>query len=148
MSTSPSYGDFDARGRVKVLEENRHAVNRHQLGQYMPKVSFTHLIGWAMQSVLRVPSMAAQFVDQDGKPFRRLGRSPNVGIAVDLPGKDTEEPRRPEHQGCANLDFAGFFRAFNDQIQKSRNGATPDDFADTTCTLTNPGTIGTVGCRA
>ena len=132
---------------VKVLEENRHAINRHQLGQYMPKVSFTHLIGWAMvQSVLRVPSMAAQFVDQDGKPFRRVGKSLNVGIAVDLPGKDGRRSLVvPNIKDCGNLDFAGFFAAFNDQIAKSRAGKlTPDDFADTTCTLTNPGTIGTV----
>ncbi|MFN3240271.1 MAG: multifunctional oxoglutarate decarboxylase/oxoglutarate dehydrogenase thiamine pyrophosphate-binding subunit/dihydrolipoyllysine-residue succinyltransferase subunit [Planctomycetota bacterium] len=132
---------------VKVLEENRHSINRHQLGQYMPKVSFTHLIGWAMvQSILRVPSMAAQYVDQDGKPFRRVGKSLNVGIAVDLPGKDGRRSLVvPNIKDCANLDFAGFFQAFNDQIAKSRNGKlTPDDFADTTCTLTNPGTIGTV----
>ena len=132
---------------VKVLEENRHSINRHQLGQYMPKVSFTHLIGWAMvQSILRVPSMAAQFVDQDGKPFRRVGRSLNVGIAVDLPGKDGRRSLVvPNIKDCGNLDFAGFFKAFNEQIAKSRNGKlTPDDFADTTCTLTNPGTIGTV----
>ena len=51
---------------VKVLEENRHSINRHQLGRYLPKVSFTHLIGWAMvQSMLRVPSMAAQFTEQE-----------------------------------------------------------------------------------
>jgi len=132
---------------VKVLEENRHSINRHQLGQYMPKVSFTHLIGWAMvQSILRVPSMAAQYVDQDGKPFRRVGKSLNVGIAVDLPGKDGRRSLVvPNIKDCANLDFAGFFQAFNGQIAKSRNGKlTPDDFADTTCTLTNPGTIGTV----
>ena len=132
---------------VKVLEENRHSVNRHQLGQYMPKVSFTHLIGWAMvQSILRVPSMAAQYIEQEGKPFRRLGKSLNVGIAVDLPGKDGRRSLVvPNIKDCANLDFAGFFAAFNDQIRKSRSGKlTPGDFADTTCTLTNPGTIGTV----
>ncbi len=132
---------------VKVLEESRHAINRHQLGQYMPKVSFTHLIGWAMvQSILRVPSMAAQFVEQEGKPFRRVGRSLNVGIAVDLPGKDGRRSLVvPNIKDCGNLDFAGFFAAFNAQIAKSRAGRlAPDDFADTTCTLTNPGTIGTV----
>jgi len=132
---------------VKVLEENRHSINRHQLGQYMPKVSFTHLIGWAMvQATLRIPSMAATYVEQGGKPFRRLGKSLNVGIAVDLPGKDGRRTLVvPNIKDCANLDFAGFFDAFNEQIQKSRSGKlTPEDFADTTCTLTNPGTIGTV----
>ena len=65
---------------------------------------------------------------------------------MDLPGKDGRRSLVvPNIKDCANLDFAGFFAAFNDQIRKSRSGKlTPDDFADTTCTLTNPGTIGTV----
>ena len=132
---------------VKVLEENRHAINRHQQGLYLPKVSFTHLIAWAMvQSILRVPAMAGQYVDQDGKPFRRVGKSLNVGIAVDLPGKDGRRSLVvPNVKDGGSLDFAGFFAAYNAQIEKARKGAlTPDDFAATTCTLTNPGTIGTV----
>ena len=132
---------------VKVLIENRYSINRHQVGQYLPKVSFTHLIGWAMvQAILRVPAMAAQYVEQGGKPFRRMGKSLNIGIAVDLPGKDGRRnlvvPSIKDTQG---LDFAGFFAGFNDQIKKSRTGKlTPADFGGTTCTLTNPGTIGTV----
>ena len=132
---------------VKVLEENRHAINRHQQGLYLPKVSFTHLIAWAMvQSILRVPARAGQFVDQDGKPFRRIGKALNVGIAVDLPGKDGRRSLVvPNVKDCGTLDFAAFFAAYNGQIDKARKGAlTPDDFAGTTCTLTNPGTIGTV----
>ncbi|MBL8734816.1 MAG: multifunctional oxoglutarate decarboxylase/oxoglutarate dehydrogenase thiamine pyrophosphate-binding subunit/dihydrolipoyllysine-residue succinyltransferase subunit, partial [Planctomycetes bacterium] len=132
---------------VKVLEENRHAINRHQQGLHLPKVSFTHLIAWAMvQAIARVPAMAAQFVEQDGKPFRRLGRSLNVGIAVDLPGKDGRRSLVvPNVKDSGSLEFAAFFAAFNDQIEKARKGKLgPDDFAGTTCTLTNPGTIGTV----
>ena len=132
---------------VKVLIENRHAINRHQVGQYLPKVSFTHLIAWAMvQAIQRVPAMAAQFVEQDGKPYRRLAKSLNIGIAVDLPGKDGRRSLVvPSIKDTQDLDFAGFFAGFNAQIQKSRTGKlTPDDFAGTTCTLTNPGTIGTV----
>ncbi len=132
---------------VKVLEENRHAINRHQQGLHLPKVSFTHLIGWAMvQAIARVPAMAAQFVEQDGKPFRRLSASLQLGIAVDLPGKDGRRSLVvPNLKDCGSLDFAGFFAAFQRQIEKARKGALgPDDFAGTTCTLTNPGTIGTV----
>ncbi len=132
---------------VKVLEENRHAINRHQQGLHLPKVSFTHLIAWAMvQAIARVPAMAACFVEQDGKPYRRLGRSLNLGIAVDLPGKDGRRSLVvPNIKDAGSLDFADFFAAFNRQIDKARGGKLgPDDFAGTTCTLTNPGTIGTV----
>jgi 2-oxoglutarate dehydrogenase E1 component len=132
---------------VKVLEENRHAINRHLQGLYLGKVSFTHLIGWAMvQAITRVPAMAAQFVEQDGKPFRRVGKVLNVGIAVDLPAAhDRRSLVVPNIKDCASLDFAAFFAAFNELIEKARAGTLgPDDFAGTTCTLTNPGTIGTV----
>jgi 2-oxoglutarate decarboxylase len=137
---------------VKVLEENRHAINRHQQGLFLPKVSFTHLIAWALvQAVQRVPAMAGQFVELDGKPHRRVGTALNLGIAVDLPGKPSAagESRRslvvPNVKDCGALDFARFLAAFNQQIDKARRGALgPDDFAATTCTLTNPGTIGTV----
>ncbi|HZN41944.1 MAG TPA: multifunctional oxoglutarate decarboxylase/oxoglutarate dehydrogenase thiamine pyrophosphate-binding subunit/dihydrolipoyllysine-residue succinyltransferase subunit [Planctomycetota bacterium] len=132
---------------AKVLEENRHAINRHQQGLYLGKVSFTHLIGWAMvQAITRVPAMAAQFVEQDGKPFRRVGKVLNVGIAVDLPAADDRRSLVvPNIKDCASLDFAAFFAAFNELIEKARAGTLgPDDFAGTTCTLTNPGTIGTV----
>ncbi|MCB9879558.1 MAG: multifunctional oxoglutarate decarboxylase/oxoglutarate dehydrogenase thiamine pyrophosphate-binding subunit/dihydrolipoyllysine-residue succinyltransferase subunit [Planctomycetes bacterium] len=132
---------------VKVLEENRHAINRHQMGAFLPKVSFTHLVGWALvQAVKRVPSMAAQYVEQDGKPFRKAGGPFHVGIAVDLPGKDGRRSLVvPNVKDCFAKDFAGFFGAFHEQIEKARKGKlTPDDFAGTCCTLTNPGTIGTV----
>ena len=132
---------------VKVLEENRHVINRHLLGLYLPKVSFTHLIGWAMaQAIRRVPAMAGVYVELDGKPHRQLSAQLQLGIAVDLPGKDGRRSLVvPNVRDLGALDFRGFFAAFNAQIQKSREGKlTPDDFAGTTCTLTNPGTIGTV----
>ncbi len=132
---------------VKVLEENRHTINRHQQGLYLPKVSFTHLIGWAMvQAMLKVPAMAGVYEERDGKPFRRVARSLQLGIAVDLPGKDGRRSLVvPNIKDCGVLTFAEYFAAFNAQIDKARKGKlTPDDFAGTTCTLTNPGTIGTV----
>ncbi|HEX5050674.1 MAG TPA: multifunctional oxoglutarate decarboxylase/oxoglutarate dehydrogenase thiamine pyrophosphate-binding subunit/dihydrolipoyllysine-residue succinyltransferase subunit [Planctomycetota bacterium] len=132
---------------AKVLEENRHAINRHQQGLHLPKVSFTHLIAWAMvRAVQQVPAMAGQFVEQDGKPFRRLSPSLNVGLAIDVPGKDGRRSLVvPNIKDCGALDFAAFFARYNQQVDKARKGSfTPDDFAGTTCTLTNPGTIGTV----
>jgi 2-oxoglutarate dehydrogenase E1 component len=131
---------------VKVLEENRHAINRHQQGLYLPKVSFTHLIAWALvQAVQRVPAMAGRFVEQDGKPHRAWSESLNLGIAIDLPGKDGRRSLVvPNVKDCQALDFAGFFAAYNAQVDKARRSALqPADFAATTCTLTNPGTIGT-----
>ncbi len=136
---------------VKVLEENRHTINRHQQGLHLPKVSFTHLIGWAMvQAMLRVPAMTGVYEEHDGKPFRRASRRIQLGIAVDLPARSSGGDGRrslvvPNIKDCGSLTFAQYFEAFQAQIDKARQGKlTPDDFAGTTCTLTNPGTIGTV----
>ena len=50
----------------------------------------------------------------------------------------------PNVRDCGSLEFKAFFQAYNQQIDKARAGKlAPEDFADTTCTLTNPGTIGT-----
>ncbi|MBL9078659.1 MAG: multifunctional oxoglutarate decarboxylase/oxoglutarate dehydrogenase thiamine pyrophosphate-binding subunit/dihydrolipoyllysine-residue succinyltransferase subunit [Planctomycetes bacterium] len=134
---------------VKVLEENRHAINRHQQGLHLPKVSFTHLIAWAMvRAMQRVPAMAGAYAEVDGKPHRRQSTQLNVGIAIDLPGAKGDGRRSlvvPNVKDAGARDFAGFFAAYNAQVDKARRGALgPDDFAGTTCTLTNPGTIGTV----
>ncbi|MBK8100410.1 MAG: multifunctional oxoglutarate decarboxylase/oxoglutarate dehydrogenase thiamine pyrophosphate-binding subunit/dihydrolipoyllysine-residue succinyltransferase subunit [Planctomycetes bacterium] len=132
---------------VKVLEENRHILNRHQQGLFLPKVSFTHLIAWAIVRALeQVPAMAATFVEQDGKPQRRTSRTRSLGIAIDLPGKDGRRSLVvPAVRLQPAMDFKAFFDAYNQQIDKARAGRlAPEDFADTTCTLTNPGTIGTV----
>ncbi len=131
---------------VKVLEENRHAINRHQQGLHLPKVSFTHLIAFAMlQAMKRVPAMAGAFVEQDGKPFRRADAVWNLGIAIDLPGKDGRRNLVvPNVKDAGSLDFAAFLAAYGKKVEQARAGTLgPDDFAGTTCTLTNPGTIGT-----
>src|SRR5262245_28694931 len=131
---------------VKVLEENRHILNRHQQGVYLPKVSFTHLIAFAALAALRrVPAMAGTFVQQGGKPFRRQHASINLGIAVDRPAADGRRSLVvPNVKDAGSLDFKAFFAASNRLIELARKGKlAPADFADTTCTLTNPGTIGT-----
>ena len=43
---------------VKVLEENRRVINQHLRADYRGKVSFTHLVAWALVQALRkVPAM-------------------------------------------------------------------------------------------
>ena len=43
------------------------------------------------------------------------------------------------------MDFAQFWEAYEAVVKKARTGAlTVEDFAGTTVSLTNPGTIGTV----
>ena len=133
---------------ARLLEVNRRIVN-NQLGRTRGgKVSFTHLIGWAIiKAVARVPAMATSYHESDGKGYARRPQHLNFGLAVDVERKDGGRTLLvPNIKQADALDFAGFFGAYEDVIRRIRNNdLAPDLFADTTLTLTNPGTVGTVG---
>ncbi|HUF02611.1 MAG TPA: multifunctional oxoglutarate decarboxylase/oxoglutarate dehydrogenase thiamine pyrophosphate-binding subunit/dihydrolipoyllysine-residue succinyltransferase subunit [Aridibacter sp.] len=132
---------------VKILEENRRVINDNLAGRGLGKVSFTHLIGWAIIKALReYPQMNTGFAVVDGKPSRLISDSVNFGVAVDIEKKDgLRNLLVPNIKGVDKMDFLGFFNAFNETIKKARTGnLVLDDFQGTTITLTNPGTIGTV----
>ncbi|MEO0481935.1 MAG: 2-oxo acid dehydrogenase subunit E2 [Planctomycetota bacterium] len=132
---------------VRVLEENRKIVNEHLIGEVRGKASFTHFIAWAMvRAMIDVQGMQARYVVYGEKAHREVSDSINVGIAVDVskPGG----PRQllvPNIKDCASMNFATFLAAYDAQVRKARKGKlTPQDFQGTTCSLTNPGTIGTL----
>ncbi|MEZ5965045.1 MAG: multifunctional oxoglutarate decarboxylase/oxoglutarate dehydrogenase thiamine pyrophosphate-binding subunit/dihydrolipoyllysine-residue succinyltransferase subunit [Planctomycetota bacterium] len=131
---------------VKVLEENRHVVNRHLAAQHLGKASFTHFVAWAMVRALqRVPAMTVAYVEIDGKPHRRTVGAINLGMAVDVQRDSGRQLVVPNIKDCGRMTFGQFLDAYNAQIHSARTGKlTPEDFRETTCTLTNPGPLGTV----
>lgn len=132
---------------VKVLEENRRVINENLQAQSRGKVSFTHLIAWAIvRSVKAYPRMNHGYGVVDGKPSRLEHESINLGVAIDIEKKDgSRNLLVPNIKGCEKMSFAEFFKAYNDQIIRAREGKLEiSDFQDTTISLTNPGTIGTV----
>ncbi|HUR97100.1 MAG TPA: multifunctional oxoglutarate decarboxylase/oxoglutarate dehydrogenase thiamine pyrophosphate-binding subunit/dihydrolipoyllysine-residue succinyltransferase subunit, partial [Pyrinomonadaceae bacterium] len=132
---------------VKLLEENRRIINEHLQSTGRGKVSFTHLIGWAIvRSAKDYPAMNNGFGVVEGVPSRISNHSINLGIAIDVEKKDgSRNLLVPNIKGCEHLNFAEFFAAYNDQVKKARDGKLEiADFQNTTISLTNPGTIGTV----
>ncbi len=132
---------------VKLLEENRRIINEHLTATGRGKVSFTHLIGWAIiRAAKDYPAMNNGYGLVNGAPSRIENHGINLGIAIDIEKKDgSRNLLVPNIKGCEELTFAGFFDAFNDQIKKARDGKLEiADFQETTISLTNPGTIGTV----
>ncbi|MDT4940188.1 MAG: multifunctional 2-oxoglutarate metabolism enzyme, partial [Pseudonocardiales bacterium] len=131
---------------AKLLFDNRVVINNHLRRARGGKVSFTHLIGYAVVKALAVhPEMNNAYAEVDGKPTLVAPEHVNLGIAIDLVGKNDSRSlvvaaiKRAETQ-----DFQGFWTAYEDIIRRARNGKlTADDFAGTTISLTNPGTIGT-----
>ena len=130
---------------AKLLEENRRVINGF-LAPRRGKVSFTHLIGYAILRALEaVPVMKSHYLEVDGQPHVVRPEGVNLGLAVDV---EKEGGARsllvPNIKGASEMDFAGFWTAYEEVIRKVRaNKLSPDDFRETTVTLTNPGTIGT-----
>lgn len=132
---------------AKLMIDNRTVINNHLKRGRGGKVSFTHLIGYAMIKAIRaMPEMNTFFTDLDGKPAIGHPEHINLGIAIDLAKPDgSRQLLVPSIKGCEGLDFAQFWSAYEDIVRKARAGSlTVEDFAGTTISLTNPGTIGTV----
>ena len=132
---------------AKLMIDNRIVINNHMKRARGGKVSFTHIIAYAMIKAVRaMPEMNAFFGEVDGKPAIGKPEHINLGIAIDLAKPDgSRQLLVPSVKGCEFLDFAQFRSAYEAVVKKARDGSlTVEDFAGTTMSITNPGTIGTV----
>jgi len=132
---------------AKLMIDNRIVINNHLARGRGGKVSFTHIIAYAMIKAVRaMPEMNAFFGEIDGKPAIGKPEHINLGVAIDLAKADgSRQLLVPSVKGCEDLDFAQFWNAYEALIKKARGGSlTVEDFAGTTMSITNPGTIGTV----
>ncbi|HLJ09074.1 MAG TPA: multifunctional oxoglutarate decarboxylase/oxoglutarate dehydrogenase thiamine pyrophosphate-binding subunit/dihydrolipoyllysine-residue succinyltransferase subunit, partial [Acidimicrobiia bacterium] len=135
---------------AKLLEVNRQILNNQLARTTGAKVSFTHLIGYAVvRALVEIPALNASFVpDVDGKGTPGVLRHAHVGLglAVDVARDDGSRTLLvPCVKDADTLDFRSFVLAYEELIRKVHtNRVTPDDFAGTTVSLTNPGTLGTV----
>ena len=131
---------------VDSLDAKRKALNA-VLKERGVKVSFTHLIAWAIvQATKQWPVMVRSYEEREGKPFALEGASLNLGIAVDVERKDGSHSLMvPAIKAADSLDFAGFHSRYEELITKTRESKlSPDDFQGTNISLTNPGGIGTL----
>jgi 2-oxoglutarate decarboxylase len=131
---------------VDVLDAKRKAINS-VLKERGLKVSFTHLIAWAIvEATKEFPVMVRVFAEEDGKPFAIDGSPVNLGIAVDVEKKDGSHTLMvPAIKNADGLDFTGFHSNYEELIARTReNKLSADDFQGTNISLTNPGGIGTM----
>ena len=132
---------------AKLLIDNRTVINNHLRRSRGGKVSFTHLIAWAVVHALKaMPEMNASYAEVDGKPVIARPEHINFGLAIDHTKPDgTRQLLVPSIKAADTMDFTGFWSAYEDLIRRARAGKLGvDDFTGTTISLTNPGTIGTV----
>jgi len=134
---------------AKLLEVNRSVINGYRSRTGQGKVSFTHLIGYAIVRAIAdaVPNMNNTYaVASDGKPRLVRNEHVNMGLAVDVAKADGSRTLVvPVLRDADTLDFAGFLAAYDDLVRKVKtNKLAVTDFQGATLSLTNPGTIGTV----
>jgi len=132
---------------VKLLEENRRILNDHAKATGSGKVSFTHIIAWAIVKALKTyPQLNFGYGFVNNAPSRLLHEHTNLGIAIDIEKKDgSRNLLVPNIKGGEAMNFAQFFAAYNDTVKKARDGKLEiSDFQGTTISLTNPGTLGTI----
>ncbi len=144
VPTATSFREVPA----KLLELNRRVLNNHLKRVRGGKVSFTHLIGYAIVRAIAddVPAMRNAYLEVDGKPQIIRYDAVNLGVAVDMEKSDGSRTLMvPVVKNADQMDFAEFVDAYEDLIRKVRaNALTVDDMTGANVTLTNPGTIGTV----
>ena len=132
---------------AKLLIDNRIVINNFLKRARGGKVSFTHLIGFAMvQAVKAIPAMNASYTQAETKPAVVTPEHVNLGLAIDVTKPDGSRSLLvPSIKAAELMDFREFWQAYEDIVRKARNNKlTADDFAGTTISLTNPGGIGTV----
>ena len=131
---------------VKLLMDNRVVINNHLARGRGGKVSFTHIIGYAIvRALTTMPEMGYGFTHVDGKPAVVRNEDVNLGLAIDLAKEDgSRQLLVPNIKGAQRTDFATFWASYEDVVRRARGGKLEvSDFAGTTVSLTNPGTIGT-----
>jgi 2-oxoglutarate dehydrogenase E1 component len=131
---------------AKLLIDNRIVINNHLGRGRGGKTSFTHLIGYAVVRALAgAPEMNYAYTEVDGKPAVARPEHVNLGLAIDVVGRDgSRQLLVPSIKGAETMDFGQFWMSYEDIVRRARTGKlTVEDYAGTTLTLTNPGTIGT-----
>jgi len=132
---------------AKLLIDNRIVINNHMKRSRGGKVSFTHIIGWALIRALGMfPSQNVYYDEVNGKPSVVAPAHVGLGIAIDLPKPDgTRSLLVPAIKRADTMTFNEYLRAYEDIVARARkNKLTADDFSGATVSLTNPGGIGTV----
>ena len=109
---------------AKLMIDNRLVSNNHLARSRGGKISFTHLLGYAIvQAVQAFPNMNRHFAETDGKPNAVTPAHTNLGLAIDLPGKNGQRSLVVAAiKNCETMTFAQFHTAYEDIVRRARDG--------------------------
>ncbi|GAB3939715.1 multifunctional oxoglutarate decarboxylase/oxoglutarate dehydrogenase thiamine pyrophosphate-binding subunit/dihydrolipoyllysine-residue succinyltransferase subunit [Corynebacterium tapiri] len=132
---------------VKLMFENRSMINDYLARTKGGKISFTHIIGYAIvRAVMNHPDMNLRYeLDEKSKPQAVTPEHINLGLAIDLPQKDGSRALVVAAiKECEKMDFSQFVEGYEDIVERARKGKLGlEDYQGVTISLTNPGGIGT-----
>lgn len=131
---------------AKLLIENRALINAHLARTVGGKVSFTHLIGYALvEALCEMPDLNVRYTLQDGKPALEHLAHIGLGLAIDVADASGNHSLKvPVIHDADTLTFSEFVDAYQDLVSRARTATlTTADFQGASVTLTNPGTLGT-----
>jgi multifunctional 2-oxoglutarate metabolism enzyme len=131
----------------RTLDVDQLDARRRVLKDAGKRLSFTHLIAWAIvEAAGDMPVMADSYAEVDGKPQRVTPAGVSLGLAVDVERKDgTRSLVVPVIHQADQLDFPNFAARYDEAVAGARdNTLPPEGYQGANITLTNPGGIGTV----
>ncbi len=131
---------------VDVLDARRkELVNSLKNAGRSEKVSFTHVIAFALVRAAHELPFITHHFRRDGDRPVRVEPGIHLGLAVDAERKDgTRFLVVPVIKNADTLDFIGFRTKYEELVAKARdNKLTADELQGASFTLTNPGGIGT-----
>ena len=117
---------------AKLLIDNRIVINNHLARGRGGKVSFTHLIGYAIvRALATAPEMNFSYAEADGKPVMVEPEHVNFGLAIDVRKDDgSRQLLVPSIKAAETMEFRQFWMGYEDLIRKARTSKlTVDDFA-------------------
>jgi len=134
---------------MKLAIEQRATINNFLRRTRGGKVSFTHLVAFALvQAIKANPVMNDCFTAPDGQPTVQHNPSINLGVAIDLKTGPTRTLVVPVIRGCETMTFGEFWRTYEDVVGRAKSGTVQlDDMTGATVSITNVGAIGTIASR-
>ncbi len=133
----------------KYLEANRQIINDYLLTTNRKKVSYTHLISYAIVKALaNMPNLNSSFLeDTTGFDSAKVIRYKHLGLGLAVDHKRNNGSRTlivPCIAKADTLSFKSLWQAELELVEKVQsNHLGPNDFTGTTVTITNPGVFGT-----
>src|SRR5215218_3594003 len=117
-------------------------ARRRELKARGKKLSFTHLIAWAIARAAReMAVMGHAYAEEGGKPQRVTPATISLGLAVDVERRDgTRSLVVPVLKDASEMGFADFAVRYDELVAGAReNTFPPDAYQGANITLTNPG---------